>query len=116
MKNVWKHFGACPENKKSSPKCPICNSVISLLHYHAKDCQNDSCTMPRCRELKDGFLAKWQKTQQTFLGNLVKFRLSTVPTVIKRQSKKVNTKSSVQTNENNLVSKPVTKDLVTIEN
>jgi hypothetical protein len=72
--------------------------------------------MPRCRELKDGILEKWQKTQQTFLGNLVKFRLSTVPTVIKRRSKKINTKSSVQTIENNLVNKPVTKESVTIEN
>jgi hypothetical protein len=72
--------------------------------------------MPRCRELKDGILAKWQKTQQTFLDNLVKFRLSTVPTVIKRRSKIINTQSSVQTIENNLVIKPVTKESGTIEN
>ena len=96
MKNVWKHFNACPENEKSCPKCPVCNSVLSLLQYHARDCQNDSCTMARCRELKDKFL-KWWKTQQSeqiFLTNLVKFRLSSVPTVKKTKSPKSCTKTA----------------------
>jgi hypothetical protein len=48
--------------------------------------------MARCRELKDKF-SKWQKTQHTFLSQLVKFRLSTVPTVKKEGSKQINTKS-----------------------
>jgi hypothetical protein len=95
MKNVWKHFNECPENKKSSPKCPVCNSVISLLDYHAKECQNDSCTMPRCPELKSKYTnwRKIQESEQIFLTKLVKFRLSTVPTVIKQQCPKNITKA-----------------------
>lgn len=64
--------------------------------------------MVRCRELKDGF-SVWQKTQQTFLSNLIKFRLSTVPTVTKRQSQKTVAKSSVSsvTAENNQLSEKV---------
>ena len=87
MKKVWRHYNGCAENKKPCPKCPFCSSVVSLLQYHANDCHDNLCTMPRCEELKDGYV-KWQKTQQTFLSNLVKFRLASVPTVIKGQCQK----------------------------
>ena len=107
MKKVWRHYNGCSENKKLFPKCPFCNSVVSLLQYHANNCQDNLCRMPRCKERKDGHL-KWQKTQQTFLGNLVKFRLANVPTVIKGKFKKNIDPSVTNNTDNHLANEPVT--------
>ena len=105
MKKVWKHYNSCPESEKTSPKCPICNSVVSLLQYHSNSCQNDSCSIARCRELKADAFSKWQRSQNNFLSNLIKFRLANVPTVIKDRCKKISYSESKVSN--GLPTKPV---------
>lgn len=81
MKNVWKHYKNCSEEKENFSKCPICKRVQYLLQYHAHECNNDNCTVVKCFELKKAFVER-QRREKKFLTNFINFRLSAVPTII----------------------------------
>ena len=85
MKKVWKHFKICQQRTNKDAKCKVCDNVHALLNYHAKVCENGSCSIVHCQEIKNRF-KEWQTAEHNFLNSLIRFRMTRVPTVEKKSS------------------------------
>eukprot|EP00239_Pterosperma_sp_CCMP1384_P009689 CAMPEP_0197866002 /NCGR_PEP_ID=MMETSP1438-20131217/43976_1 /TAXON_ID=1461541 /ORGANISM="Pterosperma sp., Strain CCMP1384" /LENGTH=1499 /DNA_ID=CAMNT_0043484531 /DNA_START=201 /DNA_END=4700 /DNA_ORIENTATION=- len=50
VKTLFKHGMEC--TRKAGGGCHYCRRMCTLLQVHAKNCRDDNCQVPRCRDLK----------------------------------------------------------------
>ncbi|XP_023700181.2 histone acetyltransferase p300-like [Paramormyrops kingsleyae] len=50
MKRVVQHCKGC--KRKTNGGCPVCKQLIALCCYHAKHCQENTCPVPFCLNIK----------------------------------------------------------------
>ena len=51
VKALFQHAGACP--LRVAGGCQLCRRMWMLLQMHAKQCSEEGCPVPRCRELRE---------------------------------------------------------------
>ncbi|OQR88642.1 histone acetyltransferase [Thraustotheca clavata] len=51
MKELMRHGVNC--TKRATGGCTICRRVWALLQIHARQCRDNNCTVPRCKDLRE---------------------------------------------------------------
>jgi len=62
MKNLLKHGGECTIRVQGG--CQVCRRIWALLQIHARQCRNPTCSVPKCRVLKEKMRMLMQQQQQ----------------------------------------------------
>mmetsp|Transcript_12695 Transcript_12695/g.29860 ORF Transcript_12695/g.29860 Transcript_12695/m.29860 type:complete len:283 (+) Transcript_12695:473-1321(+) len=52
LKSLLRHSMVCPA-RGNKQVCHVCRRVYALLHIHARDCREDSCTVLHCRVFRE---------------------------------------------------------------
>ncbi|RWR99693.1 uncharacterized protein B4U79_12828 [Dinothrombium tinctorium] len=52
MKRAIIHSFQCRRRANQTSDCPMCKQVINLCTYHAKNCKDNTCTIPYCSNIK----------------------------------------------------------------
>ncbi|XP_066228668.1 uncharacterized protein [Saccopteryx leptura] len=62
MKRVVQHTKRCQQ--KANGNCPICKVLIAVCCHHAKHCQQNICSAPFCRNIKEKLKQQQQQEMQ----------------------------------------------------